>query len=108
MRPVAFAKRCRPVADSAYSDRRPDRRYINQSSSTKRLTEVRTSLSVKPKGAMRRMRLPRVMAPPRGANESPNTVTISEPPRRGRCAWKVLRRVRTGSVMGMGVIVVWQ
>ncbi|HMH87746.1 MAG TPA: Phenylacetic acid catabolic protein, partial [Steroidobacteraceae bacterium] len=39
-------------------------------------------------GAAKSIRLPRAIAPPRGMMASPNSVTMSDPPRKGRCRRK--------------------
>src|ERR1700674_2981339 len=100
MRRVACAKRSAPLRVRRYSLRRPERLAASQPSRASRATAVRTRRSVRPKGAARRIRLPRVTAPPRGAMESPNTVMRSEPPRSGRCARKLRSRARTGAGSG--------
>src|SRR3984893_16492588 len=100
MRRVACAKRSAPLCVRGYSLRRPERLAASQPSRASRATAVRTRRSVRPKGAARRMRLPRVTAAPRGAIESPNTVMRSEPARSGRCARKLRSRARTGAGSG--------
>src|SRR3982075_1974604 len=100
MRWVASAKRSPPPRVRRYSLRRPERRAASQPSRASRATEVRTRRSVRPKGAARRMRLPRVTAPPRGAIASPKMVMSSEPPRSGRWARKCRSSPRTDAGRG--------
>src|SRR5580693_2443075 len=84
MRLVASAKRVRPLLDRAYSLSLPARRPSSQPSCARRAVAVRTRRSLRPKGAASSIRLPKAMVPPRGMMESPNNVTMSEPPRKGR------------------------
>src|ERR1700688_521252 len=88
MRLVASANRSRPSRDKRYSLSLPARCPCSQPSWASRAVAVRTKRSLSPKGAARAMRLPRATAPPRGMIESPKTVTMSEPPRSGRCRRK--------------------
>src|SRR5258708_1375594 len=88
MRRVASANRSRPSRDKWYSLSLPARCPSSQPSFARRAVAVRTNRSLSPKGAARAIRLPRATAPPRGMIESPNMVTMSEPPRSGRCRRK--------------------
>src|ERR1700722_12047682 len=83
MRFVASAKRSRPSWDKWYSLSLPARWPCSHRSFASRAVAVRTNRSLRPNGAARLIKLPRVTAPPRGMMESPKMVTMSEPPRRG-------------------------
>src|SRR5258705_759189 len=88
MRFVASANRSRPSRDKWYSLSLPARCPSSHPSFARRAVAVRTNRSLSPKGAARAIRLPRATAPPRGMIESPKMVTMSEPPRSGRCRRK--------------------
>src|ERR1700737_1700078 len=88
MRFVASANRSRPSRDKWYSLSLPARRPSSHPSFARRAVAVRTNRSLSPNGAARAIRLPSATAPPRGMIESPKIVTMSEPPRSGRCRRK--------------------
>src|ERR1700730_15392704 len=88
MRLVASANRSRPSRDKRYSLSLPARCPSSHPSFARRAVAVRTNRSLSPKGAANAIRLPKATAPPRGMIESPKMVTMSEPPRSGRCRRK--------------------
>src|ERR1700688_4845501 len=102
MRLVASAKRSRPSFDKWYSLSLPARCPSSHPSLARRAVAVRTNRSLSPKGAARAIRLPRATAPPRGMIESPKMVTMSEPPRSGRCR----RKRATSSAAAVEVLAV--
>ena len=101
---IAWALRSRPPAERRYSLKLPTRRPSSHPSWARRAVAVRTSRSLRPKGAATRIRLPSAMAPPRGMMESPKMVTRSEPPRSGR--WRRKRLTSSAATVdgSLGIV----